>query len=100
MCPNCNSLNEEWSQVSGKGEVFSYIIVPAYPLRGSPMGYWPQDDYPINIAIIQLSDAKDVRMVSTIVDCPFEDIRVGMPVEVVFDDVSAEVTLPKFRPVK
>ncbi len=100
MCPNCNSLNYEWKPVSGKGELFSFIVVPAYPLRGSPMGRWPLDDYPINVAIVQLSDAKEVRMISTIIDCPLEDLKVGMPLEVVFDEVTPEVTLPKFKPAK
>jgi hypothetical protein len=98
MCPNCNSFKAEWRPVSGKGELFSFIVVPAYPFKGAPMGRWPHDDYPINIAIVQLSDAKEIRMISTIVDCPLSDLRVGMPVEVIFDEVTPEVTLAKFRP--
>ena len=35
---------------------------------------------------------------SSLVDCPHEAIHIGMPVEVVFDDVSEDVTLPRFRP--
>jgi hypothetical protein len=34
-----------------------------------------------------------------VIDCPWQEVRVGMPVEVVFDDVTAEVTLAKFRPL-
>ena len=37
---------------------------------------------------------------SNLIDCKPEDVRIGMPVEVVFEDVSPEVTLPKFRPAK
>lgn len=33
-------------------------------------------------------------------DCPNEDIEIGMAVEVVFDDVTPEVTLPKFKPAR
>jgi hypothetical protein len=40
-----------------------------------------------------------VRLVSNVIDCPWQEVRVGMPVRVVFDDVTAEVTLAKFRPV-
>ena len=35
---------------------------------------------------------------SNIVDCAPQDVRIDMPVEVVFEDLSPEVTLPKFRP--
>jgi hypothetical protein len=38
-----------------------------------------------------------VRLVSEVVDCPPEDLAIGMPVEVVYDDVTDQVTLPKFR---
>jgi hypothetical protein len=37
-------------------------------------------------------------MISNVVDCPVGEIAIGMPVEVVFEDVTREVTLPKFRP--
>jgi hypothetical protein len=39
-------------------------------------------------------------MVSTIVECDLKDIKNGMELEVVFDDVSPECSLPKWRPVK
>lgn len=35
---------------------------------------------------------------STIKDCQPDDLRIGMPVEVVFEDLSQDVTLPKFKP--
>jgi len=38
------------------------------------------------------------RMLSNLVDCPTADVVIGMPVEVVFEDVAPDVTLPKFRP--
>jgi len=38
-----------------------------------------------------------VRLVSNLMDAPINRLRLQMPVEVVFDDVTLEVTLPKFR---
>jgi uncharacterized protein len=35
-----------------------------------------------------------------VVECAESDLKVGMAVEVVFDDVTEEVTLPKFRPAR
>ena len=39
-------------------------------------------------------------MLSTIVDCDFKDIKNGMALEAVFDDVSTEISLPKWKPAK
>jgi len=41
-----------------------------------------------------------VFMVSNLVDCPLDQIEIGMPVEVVFEPLTAEIALPKFRPVR
>jgi uncharacterized OB-fold protein len=47
------------------------------------------------LALIELEEG--VRMMSNIVDCAPEQVRIGLPVEVVFEDVTEEITLPKFR---
>jgi uncharacterized OB-fold protein len=39
-------------------------------------------------------------MLTNVVDCTPEQVKIGMPVEVVFDDVTPQVTLPKFRPAR
>jgi uncharacterized OB-fold protein len=41
-----------------------------------------------------------ISMISNIVGCELSDLKVDMDVEVVFDDVTEEFTLPKFKPVK
>jgi uncharacterized OB-fold protein len=92
VCPRCHSLEMEWTKLSGRGKVYSYIIYhqayhPAY-----------KDDIPYVVAIIQLDEGP--RMESNITDCRLEDLRVGMPVELYFDDVTEDVSLPKFRPAE
>jgi len=89
MCPNCGSWNAEWAEVSGKGKVYTYIVAhqPFHPAF--------VDDVPYAVVIVELEEG--VRLVSNVVDCRPEDIYIGMPVEVVFDDVTEKVTLPRFR---
>ena len=53
------------------------------------------DVVPYSPVVIELEEG--VRMVSWLVDVAPGDIRIGLPVEVVFEDVTPEVTLPKFR---
>jgi len=89
MCPNCGSWNVEWAKVSGKGEVYTYIVAhrPFHPAFA--------DDVPYAVVTVELEEG--VRIVGNVVDCGPEDIYIGMPVEVVFDDVTEKVTLPRFR---
>ena len=90
VCPECHSMEAEWVKLSGKGKIYSFIVFrqayhPAY-----------KNDIPYAVAIIELEEGP--RMESTITGCKMEDIQVGMPVEVIFDDVTEEIALPKFRP--
>jgi hypothetical protein len=91
MCPKCGSWNAEWAKVSGKGKVYTYIV--AHQLFHP--GFFA--DGPYAVVIVGLEEG--VRIVSNVVDCRPDDIYIGMPVEVVFDDVTEEVTLPRFRRV-
>ena len=52
-------------------------------------------DLPYSPAIIELEEG--VRMVSFVVNVQPEEFEIDMPVEVSFDDVTEEVTLPKFK---
>jgi uncharacterized protein len=89
FCPSCFSFDVEWVKVSGRGVIYSFTVCH----RGSP-GF--EGDAPYNIALVELEEG--VRMMSNIVECPDADLTIGMPVEVVFDDVTEEVTLPRFKP--
>ena len=50
------------------------------------------------MALVELEEG--VRIITNIVGCALEDIEIGMPVEVVFDEITAEVTLPRFKPFR
>jgi uncharacterized OB-fold protein len=91
VCPRCFSMNAKWDKVSGKVEVYTFSVVRV------PLGRDWESDIPYTIGVIQLDEG--VRMVSNIVDCKPEDIKIGMKVEVTFDDVTDQITLPKFKPV-
>jgi uncharacterized OB-fold protein len=89
-CPECWSTNVEWHSASGRGRVYSYTVV--YQNETPPF----RDRLPYIVAVIELEDV--VRMVSTLIECTPEAVHVGMPVEVVFDRVTQEIALPRFRP--
>ena len=76
---------------SGKGKIYSFTVVYSY----QPTEF--EDDVPYVIAVIELEEG--VRMMSNIVECKPDDIRCDMEVEVIFEQVTDDVTFPRFRPV-
>jgi uncharacterized OB-fold protein len=91
FCPHCLSGGIEWIEASGKGKIHTYSIV------GRPASPSFSDDVPYAVAIIELDEGP--RMMSNVCDIAPDEICVDMPVEVVFEDVSESVSLPKFRPL-
>ncbi len=82
----------EWVPVSGRATLYTWTVhqrpnVPSF-----------KDDVPYNTAIVELEEG--VRIMSAIVDCPLDQLAIGMPLELVYDDVTDTITLPKFRPAQ
>jgi uncharacterized protein len=90
VCPHCGGADLEWKEVSGRGVVYSYTVAR----RPTARAFEP--DVPYVIAIVEVAEGP--HLTTNIVDCSPDDVRVGMAVEVMFDDVTDDVTLVKFRP--
>lgn len=89
MCGECGSFNYEWARSAGKGKVYSWITVT------QPMLPAFNDAVPYSVPLVDLDEG--VRMVAVIEGVEPEDMKLGMPVQVIFDDVTPEITLPRFR---
>ena len=79
-----------WREVAGTGTVYSFTI----DRRGSAPAF--AAEVPYVIAIVELDAGP--RMTSNIIGCSVDEVRVGMRVVAVFEDVNDEITLVKFRP--
>jgi len=92
FCKQCYSWDYSWDKVPETGTVTSYVVVHQSTVKVF------SDDVPYIIAKITL-DGTDgrVTITSNIVDYKWEDMKVGLKVKAFFDDVTDEVTLPKFR---
>jgi uncharacterized OB-fold protein len=88
LCPHCFSDRLEWKKVSGRGTVYSYTVA-----RYSPTPAFKE--VPFVLAIVELDEGP--RMTTNVV-APPEQVRIGMPVTVAFEDVTPECTLVKFKP--
>jgi uncharacterized OB-fold protein len=92
LCPKCMSHHLEWKESNGKGKIHTFTITYDF----APPEF--MKDVPYSLAIINLDEGFSIM--SNIVECDFDEIKCDMPVEVVFDPVTPEITLPKFRPTK
>ncbi len=92
ICHQCNSMSLSWQKVSGKGKVFTFIVVHAPNLPGF------NEDAPYVAAWIELAEQPGLKLISNVIGCKPSEVTVGMPVQVVFEDVTPEVTIPKFKP--
>src|ERR1700740_944224 len=91
FCPCCACRAVSTFKASGKGKLYSYVIHH----RPAP-GFTP----PYSIAVVELDEGP--RMMSNIVDCPQtpEALELDMPLEVKFEKLDEQITLPLFRPAK
>ena len=90
VCPHCFSADYQWKKVSGRGKIASWVVFhklyhPAFAA-----------DIPYNVAFVELEEGP--RVISNIVGIANDKLKIGLPVEVVFEDVNDEITIPKFRP--
>ena len=92
VCPSCLSDDLVWTPVSGRGVVHAFTIPHRHP--NPAFG----SDVPYVVALVELEEG--ARMLSNLVgvDPTPDAVRVGLPVEIVYDDVTDDVTLPRFRP--
>ena len=92
VCSRCLSRRAEWERVSGRGRVFSVVVMHQ---ANHP---WFAARTPYAVVVVELEEG--ARMPSSVVGREPHAIRIGMPVEVTFDDLTPEVSLPLFRPAE
>jgi uncharacterized protein len=89
LCTSCLSTDVTWAEVSGRGQIFSFNVMHQV--------YHPAFAKDVPYAVVVVKLLEEPKMISNVVDCPVDEIYIGMPVEVVFERMSDEITLPKFR---
>ena len=92
MCPQCLSTEREWAPSEGKGRIYTYVD---FVYQNAS---YPGIKVPYVVVVVEMLEG--VRMISNMIEESAEDIYVGMPVEVVFDDMAEDLTLPKFKRIK
>ena len=86
----CWSTNVEWVDASGRATLYTWSVVRRNDLPPFP------ERVPYVAAVVDLDEGP--RMMTNVVDCEFDALEVGMPLEVLFQEISEDVTIPVFRP--
>jgi len=106
ISPYTGSTNISWEPVSGRGTVYAFTVIPE-PRRAWP-GFGP--DAPYVVAMVDLEEG-NARVMTNLVNVQgngesveekfqhvLDTVKVGLPVKVVYDDVTEDITLAKFEP--
>ena len=99
FCGRCRGSSTTWVPLSGRGRIWSYVVIhpPVLP------AYEPFAPFPV--VVITLDEGEHLRMVGNLVagrnsainSVDVGNLEIGAPVEVVFQDVAPDVTLPRWR---
>lgn len=89
ICANCMGNNIEWISSTGMGKIVSFSIVR----RAVSKAY--EGDVPYVVALIELDEGP--VMMTNIIQCEIEEVEIGLAVTVVFEQWSAEISVPKFK---
>lgn len=89
LCTECGSTSFDWKSVSGRGKIYSYVVFHR--------AYHPafEKDLPYAVACIELNEGP--RLMSRVVGISPEQIRCDMLVEVAFEKITDEISMPTFR---
>jgi uncharacterized OB-fold protein len=89
-CLACFSGDLEWAPSTGNATLYSFAVM--HQVYDEAFAA----EIPYNLAVVETDEG--VRLSSQVVDCPNEQLEIGMPLEVTFERLSDEVAIPKFRP--
>jgi uncharacterized OB-fold protein len=89
-CDKCFSDRVEWITASGRATVLSFTIVYRAPTAAF------KGEVPYVVALVTLAEGP--TMMTSIIGCPPDQVMIGMPVKVNFEDWTDEISILKFRP--
>lgn len=92
MCARCGSAGYEWLPSQGRGHVFSWTVTY------QPFHQVFEADVPYIAAVVELEEG--IRMATRLLECPPEEVRLELPVELVFQETDDGFRLPCFRPAR
>ena len=94
-CHQCGSDEHlEWREMGGRATIYNYCVVHDSPVRIL------QDEQPFNVAVVMLDEDPGIQMYSHLPGTPVDEVPVGTPVEVVFEETANGQLVPEWRVVE
>ncbi len=90
LCVSCLSDEIEHFPASGRGTVYSFTVTHQNQAPGF------REALPYVLAYVELEEG--VRLLTNIVGCSPEDVRIGLPVEVEYAQLEGDIAVPRFHP--
>jgi uncharacterized protein len=93
-CPACGSFALSFQVVSGRGRLHSWTVLADPPAPGFA------GRLPLVVGVVELAEQEGLLMVANVLETDPANLRLGLPVEVLFEDVTADCVLPQVRAAK
>jgi uncharacterized OB-fold protein len=90
VCARCWGAELEWAESAGRGTLYTFTVVHRSQARGF------KDELPYVLAYVELDEG--VQVLTNLVGCDPARLTIGMPVVVTFEDVTADISIPRFTP--
>jgi len=90
VCPSCLGRELTPAAVSGRATVHTFTV--------NHQPWIPGFDPPYVVAIVDIAEQEGLRLTTNIVNCEIEEVKIGMPVRVVFDEREDGIHIPLFEP--
>jgi len=89
-CPEHGEVAMAWTEAGGKGKLFTFVVFHR--------AFHPavEKEVPYNVSVIELDEGP--LIMGNVAECTNEDLKIGMPVEVLYEDLTEEEAIYKFRP--
>lgn len=91
VCPECLGKDLAAEPVSGRAQVLTFTL--------NHQPWVPAPDHPYCIAIVEIEEQEGLRLMTNVVHCAPEEVAIGMPVRVVFEE-QEDVWFPLFEPAE
>ena len=90
ICHSCLSPEHLWIEASGKGTLFSFVVA-----HRALDPYW-KGELPYLVGVIELAEGP--RLLSNVVGVRVDQVKIGMALRVVFEPLTEEIVVPRFKP--
>jgi uncharacterized OB-fold protein len=94
ICMGCKDRSAElkWEEIGGRGTIYSWFIHHDTQVGGF------EDKVPFLVAAIEMDASPGLLLRGNLINCPFDEVEIGMPVEVVWESASDEIEIAQWQP--